>query len=317
MKPRIFIGSSSEGLGVAQYIKDFFMESDEYECIIWNEDVFKENESFLETLTKSASLFDFGFMVFTADDVSVVREQTFLSARDNVLFEYGLFLGRLGTDRAYIIQERETKLPSDLLGITISNYTTIEIGGKKEPKWDDLKESLTKLKKSIDDKVRLGHLGMLPSTVVAISYYENFVRLVSDWINSVEPKFEINGKIFSSAKLIIVIPTDLDADLKKRATIFYKKRGLEDSQMPTVHRPFPIHVSAKADGEILEIFDMPTILNGIDKAIEMYFRVGHIGKTSDQQLAEDHELNNFERVLRLLIEQDAFCKNCVEIEWES
>lgn len=317
MKPRIFIGSSSEGLGVAQYIKDFFKESDEYECIIWNEDIFKENENFLETLTKSASLFDFGFMVFTADDVSVIREQTFKSARDNVLFEYGLFLGRLGIDRAYIIQDRDTKLPTDLLGITISNYTTNDIGGKREPNWDDLKESLTKLKKNIDDKVRLGHLGMLPSTVVAISYFDNFVRLVADWINSVEPNFEINGKKFSTAKLKVVIPTDLDADLKKRATIFYKRRGLEDGQMPTVHRSFPIHVSAKAEGETLEIFDMPTILNGIDKAIEMYFRVGHIGKSTDQQLAEDHELNNFERVLRLLIEQDAFCKNCVEIEWES
>lgn len=317
MKPRIFIGSSSEGLGVAHYIKDFFMKSDEYECIIWNEDVFKENENFLETLTKSASLFDFGFMVFTADDVSVIREQTFQSARDNVLFEYGLFLGRLGIDRAYIIQDRDTKLPSDLLGITISNYTTKDIGGKKEPNWDELNESLTKLKKNIDDKVRLGHLGMLPSTVVAISYFDNFVRLVADWINSVEPNFEINGKKYSSAKLKVVIPADLDADLKKRATIFYKRRALEDSTMPTVHRSFPIHVSAKAEGECLEIFDMPTILNGIDKAIEMYFRVGHIGKSTDQQLAEDHELNNFERVLRLLIEQDAFCKNCVEIEWES
>ena len=83
--------------------------------------------------------------------------------------------------------------------------------------------------------------------------------------------------------------------------------------MQTVHRSFPIHVSAKGDGDVLEILDMPTILNGIDKAIEMYFRVGHIGKTSDQQLAEDHELNNFEHVLKLLIEQDAFCKNCIEI----
>lgn len=315
MKPRIFIGSSKEGLNVAQYIKDFF--SGDYDCIIWNEDVFKENESFLETLTKSASLFDFGFMVFAADDITTVRHKKFQSPRDNVLFEYGLFLGRLGTDRAYIIQDENAKLPSDLLGITISNYSTIENSkGEKEPEWDRLKEALSKLKKNIDDKVRLGHLGMLPSTVVAISYFDNFVKLVSEWINTNEPKIEVNGVVYKTAKLKIIIPADLDADLKKRATIFYKKKGLEDSSMNTVHRSFPIHVSAKGDGDTLEIYDMPTILNGIDKAIEMYFRVGHIGKTSDQQLAEDHELNNFERVLRLLIEQDAFCKNCIEIENE-
>ena len=311
MKPRIFIGSSKEGLNVAEFIKNFF--STDYECILWNEDVFKENDNFLETLTKSASLFDFGFMVFAADDISVIRHKKFETPRDNVLFEYGLFLGRLGTDRAFIIQDIAAKLPSDLLGITISSYKSVEEDGKIIPDWDVLQDSLVKLKKNIDDKVRLGHLGMLPSTVVAISYFDNFVKLVADWINTNEPKIEINGNVYRTAKLKVVIPSDLDADLKKRATIFYKKNGLEDSQMMTVHRSFPIHVSAKGDGDALEIYDMPTILNGIDKAIEMYFRVGHIGKTSDQQLAEDHELNNFERVLKLLIEQDAFCKNCIEI----
>ena len=131
MKPRIFIGSSKEGLNVAEYIKNFF--SADYDCIMWNEDIFKENENFLETLTKSASLFDFGFMVFAADDVSVVRHKKFETPRDNVLFEYGLFLGRLGTDRAFIIQDAAAKLPSDLLGITISSYNSIEDDGKKIP----------------------------------------------------------------------------------------------------------------------------------------------------------------------------------------
>ena len=68
MKSRIFIGSSSEGLSVAERIKEFF--EPEYECYIWNDGVFKYNEGFLETLLKSASLFDFGFMVFAADDMS-------------------------------------------------------------------------------------------------------------------------------------------------------------------------------------------------------------------------------------------------------
>lgn len=35
MKPRIFIGSSKEGLNVAEYIKNFF--SADYDCIMWNE----------------------------------------------------------------------------------------------------------------------------------------------------------------------------------------------------------------------------------------------------------------------------------------
>ena len=58
---------------------------------------------------------------------------------------------------------------------------------------------------------------------------------------------------------------------------------------------------------------MPTILSGIDKAIDMYFRVGHIGKTQEQQLTEERELGNFIRVLKLLISQDAYCREIVEL----
>lgn len=105
MKPRIFIGSSSEGLYAAEYIKQHL--SADYDCIVWNDGVFKYNRSFLETLLNSASLFDFGFLIFTKDDLALSRDEAFEQARDNVLFEYGLFLGRLGLDRAFVVAEEE------------------------------------------------------------------------------------------------------------------------------------------------------------------------------------------------------------------
>lgn len=86
MKPRIFIGSSSEGLSVAKRVKDFFQN--DYDCFLWSDDIFKNNESFLETLVKSASLFDFGFMIFSADDEATIRDNHFETPRDNILFEY-------------------------------------------------------------------------------------------------------------------------------------------------------------------------------------------------------------------------------------
>lgn len=42
MKPRIFIGSSTEGLPVAQRIKAFF--EPDYDCYIWNDNIFQFNE---------------------------------------------------------------------------------------------------------------------------------------------------------------------------------------------------------------------------------------------------------------------------------
>lgn len=315
MKPRVFIGSSSEGLEVADYVKNYL--SADYDCVVWNEDVFKVNDNFLETLLKTASLFDFGIMVFSADDVTVVRHKMFETPRDNVMFEFGLFLGRVGRKRAFVIQEEGSHLPSDLLGITIPSYKiTKDASGKKTFDKVSLDEILKRIKKRMDDYVRLGELGLLPSTVLAIGYFDNFVKLVAEWICGDPGNINLDGKNYTSAKLKIVIPSDLDADIKSRATMFYRKQGYGENQLNTVHRSFPIHVSTFGAGDTLEIYDMPTTLNGIDKAIDLYFSAGHIGKSYEQQLAEDHEMANFENVLRLLITRDAFCKSCVEIVHE-
>ena len=221
MKPRIFTGSSSEGLHVAERIKCFFKE--DYDCFLWTDDIFKNNESFLETLVKSASLFDFGFMVFSADDELIVRDTHFESARDNVLFEYGLFLGRVGLDRAFVIAQKEAKIPTDLLGITNTRYEIENDANGDKRATDSLEKDLTKLKKQIDENINLGHLGLLPSTVLAISYFEGFVKLVAEWLVENTPGLEIDGTQYDKGILKIIMPDSLDADIKKNAMLYYKK----------------------------------------------------------------------------------------------
>lgn len=46
------------------------------------------------------------------------------SPRDNVVFELGMFVGRLGRARAILMEPREekVKLPSDLSGVTTITY---------------------------------------------------------------------------------------------------------------------------------------------------------------------------------------------------
>lgn len=149
MKPRIFIGSSTESLPVANRIKDYF--EPDYECKIWNDGIFQYNDNFLDTLMKSASLFDFAFMVFSADDLSKVRDSFFETPRDNVMFEYGLFLGRVGNQRAFVIKDKKVKILSDLLGITLADYETDDTGLATH----SLEVTLEQLKKKIDDNVRL------------------------------------------------------------------------------------------------------------------------------------------------------------------
>jgi hypothetical protein len=320
MKPRIFIGSSSEGLTVAKEVKTFFEK--DYECYLWTDEIFKYNENFLETLMKEASLFDFGFMIFTKDDYTKSRQQVFETPRDNVVFEFGLFLGRLGKDNAFIIQDEDVKLPSDLFGNTLVRFKCkkqkqILCKGKSALDKDSLLESLEKLKRQIEAKIHLGVLGMLPSTVLAIGYFNNFVQPICEYLSSSNSEIEINGIKHKQFKFKIVLPKDLDSDIKKRANTFYKEKSFELIDIPTSGRPYPLFVAVDASNNTLMLSDMPTTLSGIDKAIEMYLRKGHIGKSNEQQLLEDRELRNFETVLKNLIESDAYCKSFVDIEIES
>jgi len=314
MKPRIFIGSSTEGLDVARKVKDFF--SKDFECYLWNDGIFKYNENYLETLLKEANLFDYGILVFTKDDFTKSREKKFDSPRDNVVFEYGLFLGRLGRDNAFILQGENVKLPSDLFGITHANFKYKKCWFKKTKSLDvdSLNDSLKKLKKQIEEKVHLGVLGMLPSTVLAIGYFNNFVKPVCESLSAKNKTLEEYN--CSSYKFRIVLPKDLDSDIKKKANQFYKNKNFNPIAITSVSRSYPLYVAVDTIKSEAILSDMPTTLNGLDKAIEMYLRKGHVGKSNEQKLLEDRELRNFEKVLRLLISEDSDCRNYVEVETE-
>lgn len=121
-KPSIFIGSSSEGLKAAQAIE--FQLHQEAEVTIWNEGFFGLGGGALETLVNALERFDFAILVLTLDDLVMSREVSSQCPRDNVMFELGLFMGRLGRSRTFIVcnSAENLKLPSDLAGVTIAKY---------------------------------------------------------------------------------------------------------------------------------------------------------------------------------------------------
>ena len=118
----VFIGSSSEGREVARAIGEGL------ECcadtVMWDEDVFEFGRGYLEELMTELEKHDFAVLVLTPDDGVESRGDTQTSPRDNVLFECGLFMGRLGRERTFIVCDRSTqmKLPSDLAGVSLISY---------------------------------------------------------------------------------------------------------------------------------------------------------------------------------------------------
>jgi len=113
IKPHIFIGSSSEGLPAAQVLKARL--SWWATCDIWQDTgVFDVNNGFLENLLERLNLYEYGIMVAMGDDATKSRGETKMAPRDNVVFELGLFMGRLGRDRTFLVFEKDSKLPTDV-----------------------------------------------------------------------------------------------------------------------------------------------------------------------------------------------------------
>jgi predicted nucleotide-binding protein len=68
---------------------------------------------------------DFGLFILSPDDVAAIRDDSKQVIRDNVIFELGLFIGRLGSDRCFMIVPsgvEDLHLPSDLLGLTPATF---------------------------------------------------------------------------------------------------------------------------------------------------------------------------------------------------
>lgn len=116
--PRVFIGSSSEALTIA-YALQTNLEFDS-EPTVWTQGIFKPSSSTLKDLVASIHQFDFAIFVFNPDDVVTMRAQAVSAVRDNVVFELGLFMGRLGVERCFILKARDSgqlHLPTDLIGL--------------------------------------------------------------------------------------------------------------------------------------------------------------------------------------------------------
>ncbi len=123
MKPRVFITSSVEGLDVAYAVQENLEY--EFEVTVWPQGIFQPSKTALTSLLAGLHSFDGAVFVFSPDDTTAIRGREQPTVRDNVLFELGLFIGRLGSDKCFILKPRtfsELHFPSDLLGLTPASY---------------------------------------------------------------------------------------------------------------------------------------------------------------------------------------------------
>ena len=125
MKPRIFIGSSTQGLRVAELAQSELQHAGEAD--LWSNGLFRTERVPLENLFVVLDSYDFALFILLPEDPLTLKAKDEVSVRDNVIFELGLFLGRLGRERIFFIAPKgfdasQLYLPSDLNGISPAFY---------------------------------------------------------------------------------------------------------------------------------------------------------------------------------------------------
>jgi SAM-dependent methyltransferase len=89
---------------------------------LWNQ-AFEPNEMTAEAIVGIARTVGAAIVVLTADDETHSRGTSSLAPRDNLLFEAGLFLSHLGFGRVLLLREDKSKVPTDLLGVTLPSFS--------------------------------------------------------------------------------------------------------------------------------------------------------------------------------------------------
>ncbi len=121
-KMEIFMGSSSEA---AKFMEDIAvkLESLGHKPLLWSDvgkGIFPANSNTIDALIAITERVDAAVFIFSADDknwndkFAIGDKKT---VRDNVLLEYGLFVGALGKDKVCFVIKDDPKEITDLKGI--------------------------------------------------------------------------------------------------------------------------------------------------------------------------------------------------------
>lgn len=122
-KPVVFIICSAEALPVARALRVGLSHTADVD--IWSdEQIFAAGSYPLEALETRVAQSDFGLAIAQPDDLVSSRNKQAAVPRDNVIFELGFFMSRLGRHRTLLLVpvDDQVKLPSDFKGLTPIPY---------------------------------------------------------------------------------------------------------------------------------------------------------------------------------------------------
>lgn len=218
-RPTIFVGSSMESKVIAEKIKSCFPK-EEFELDIWYDGVFGKTKSTggelsnMEWLKNFTDIYDYAIFIFVPDDeiVSLSRfdqennnARKANAARHNVVFEFGMFMGRIGAKKTYILYDNDTDAFVKLFFTDLIenlNDTKMEINDQfrielfnykghyrnyinskfKELPYDNdsIEQAIGGIKNQIIKNFNDVEINFLPATSLAFGYFNNLVGIFAE-----------------------------------------------------------------------------------------------------------------------------------------
>jgi parallel beta-helix repeat protein len=125
----IFIGSSKEADSLVKSLAELLGSVSGITVVPWY-DAFTAGRTTIEDLAQRIDEVDFAAFFLLAEDHLISRGETMETARGNILFELGLFMGRNSRDRTFMLVDRKRRpqFPSDLYGTTFVDYEPEQLG---------------------------------------------------------------------------------------------------------------------------------------------------------------------------------------------
>lgn len=299
IKKRLFIGSSSEELGLAKSVKA--MLDKDFDVTIWNEKVwdtavFKLNQNFLSDLLKAALQYDFGILLGTNDDKVEYRGNIVMQPRDNILFELGLFTGRLGTSKCAFLVDKKIKILSDFGGLTLAQFEMDDESSLKAA----VNEIRDLFLSSSDDE-----LNFFPSATLASVYLENLIAPICSYIIQ-NDGFSVNNKHYKKCTITVIIPERINEDVNLQFERLKSLKKTESVSFKYAGRPRSIIIDTQVRDDTLEFIEFPTIITGINHAISNLLPNEFNRLSEDYNSILERELRRFIATLKRLLIKHGF-----------
>ncbi len=316
-KPHAIIFSSGTSHSVAEAVKEN-LERQGFIADTWKENFFDANNTApLNTFLKKLLCFDFAVLVLGADDLRVdpVSHTPISVPRDNVVFELGATMARMGTQKTFLLVPTSppVTLPTYFKGIGPLHYEPRPDGNFVAGTGTACRQIRDRMNRLDEDAFHSD----LPALGLAYGYFHNFVRPIHDTLREVQRIDTPGGYQWSPDKgysLTIVVPDRL----MNRQTI--------DEYMKTVVTTTNVHVLLKDGRDVsvyvlprtssdspLNILDTPTTLLTSEKIIR---RVDNFWGSGDREFRDrltQRETVAFGRRMRGLIAEEQLSSKRVAV----